>query len=266
MPTLEVTGSTRAAITVRPTPVGSVIIYGRGDELGDFRVFADYLKKDLTPTFADNIRVINIEQKAVFFSYLSNFKESFLIKQLHVFSHSIGGGLFLGYGGSAGANSRVNAYKRAKRLGRNVTYEEVRDAEIDAVLSDDFLNPSIRTLKTAIQSKFSTNAQIKLWGCNAGYEGWVYGDDDWDGDGIPDVYWSMLNTRHIPKPSVANAFAQFFNLKVFGARSGSHVEVFEGGTWITSQEYKNSHGRWANPAHTQHRLQPDHGPYYEYNP
>lgn len=266
MPTLSVTGSSRSSITVAPNPVGAVIIYGNGGDLGDFKVFAEYLKKDLEPTYSSRIKVINIQDKRVFFQFLVNFNEGFMIKEMHIFSHAIGGGLFLDYHGNASGNSRINAFRRAQRLLRDITYNEVVDAEIGAILSDDFVSTAFSGLYRRIRPKFVHDAFIKLWGCNAGREGWLYEDDDYTGDGIMDVYWSALNTQNVPKPSVAKSFAQYFNLKVYGARSGAHVEVLDSGTWITSQEYKNRYGRWANPARIKHRLQPDTGPYYEYLP
>ncbi len=266
MPTLSVTGSSRNSISIAPNPVGAVIIYGRGDDLGDFKVFADHLKKDLESAYSKRIKVINIQDKTTFFQFLVNFNEGYMIKEMHILSHAIGGGLFLDYGGNASSVSRMNAFGRAQRQGRNITYSEVVDAEIGAILSDDFVSTAFSGLYRRIRPKFVHNAFIKLWGCNAGKENWTYSDDDYTGDGIMDVYWSALNTQNIPKPSVAKSFAQYFKLKVFGARSGSHIVVFDSGSWITSQEYKNRYGRWANPSKIKHRLQPDTGPYYEYLP
>lgn len=266
MQDLLVSNSTRNAITLTAKSIGVVIMYGRGHDLGNFQVFAEHLQKDLLPSYSNRIKIVNIQEKKSFFNFFKNFNESYLVHELHIFAHSIGGGIFLDYGGSASSDSRLKAYNKAARLRRNVTYEEVRDAEIGAILSDDFLNPTFRTMQTQIKSKFTSDAFIKLWGCNSGYENWVYSDNDWNGDGIAEIYWSVLNSKNTPKPSVAQSFAKFFNLKVYGARSGSHVEVFDNGLWITSQEYKNKYGKWANPSLVKHRLHPDKGIYYEYNP
>jgi len=264
--TYTVTGSTSDSLSVKRIKTGAVIIYGRGDTLGDFKYFANHLKGEISSVYGLKIEVKNIERKEAFFNYLFNFSADYKIKELHILSHSIGGGLFLGYGGEEGSTSRINAYNNAARAGRNITYEEVRDAEIGAILSDDFLNPPIISKQNDINSKFASGAFIKLWGCNAGYENWPYSDDDWDEDGTPEIYWSMLNTKNVPKPSVSKAFAKYFNTKVYGAKSGSHVEVLDGDKWIKSEEYKKKYGKWANPAKIPHKLVPDSGPYYEYNP
>ncbi len=80
---------------------GALIVYGRGDTLGNFEIFSRDLAGRLatgraaspSATFPrDQIVQVNIERRARFFDYLKDppFKSRMKIKELHVFSHSIG--------------------------------------------------------------------------------------------------------------------------------------------------------------------------------
>jgi len=74
-----------------------------------------------------------------------------------------------------------------------------------------------------------------------------------------------LNQKRNPKPSIAKTIAEFCNVATYGAKSGSHIEVKDGNTWISSTEYKNKHGNY--PSGTlPHRLEPDSGGYIAHNP
>ncbi len=256
----------------------ALIIYGRGDTLGNFEVFSRDLAGRLTTGRAaapsgrftrDRIVQVNIERRARFFDYLKDppFKGRMKIKELHVFSHSIGAGLFLSYGDAAVARLRAQAVQRAGRAGRNITYREALDAEVGAILVDDFMRPPFRGMKTAIRGNLEADAFIKLWGCNAAITGWVYSDN-----GVTDpadtrtpYYWRALNEQNVPKPSIAQAFSDYFGLKTYGASAGSHIEVLHRGAWVSSTRYRSQVGRWPSGA-LQHRLTPDRGHYDEYRP
>jgi hypothetical protein len=109
--------------------------------------------------------------------------------------------------------------------------------------------------------------------CNSGVSGWVYTDYDSttrsfvsDQNASADFYyWRALNTRNVPKPSIAQALADYFGITVYGAGSGSHIEVQQQGQWITSNKYKQQTGRWPGAPQTL-RLQPDRGTYNEFKP
>ena len=91
-------------------------------------------------------------------------------------------------------------------------------------------------------------------------KGWVYSDG-----GVVDpkdtsvaYCWCAFNEFNIPKPSIAQAIAKFFNRKVYGAKSGANIEVMHNKKWISSQQYKDKVGHW--PSGTlHHRLVPDKG-------
>jgi hypothetical protein len=257
------TGSTTSKPSV---PEGAVIIYGRGDSLGDFKVFADDLRDDLKPKFS-HIVVTNIEEKDDLVDYLANTKFGFLIKELHIMSHAFGGGLALGYGSPDHARARESAYVHARSQvpARNVTLPEVLAAEEGILFTQDLVTSTYTSKAKLIHAQFALGASVKLWGCNAGIENWTYSDDDWTGDSIPDIYWSLLNSS-VPQPSIAQAIADYLKLPTYAAKSGSHIEVRENGKWITSQQYKNKHGKWPNPAKVAHRLAPDRGAYVLYSP
>jgi hypothetical protein len=116
---------------------------------------------------------------------------------------------------------------------------------------------------------FDERATIKLWGCNSGIGDWVFSDPV-DPQGTqwttaPAVagqyyYWRALNEAYIPKPSIAQAFANFFGVPVWGATSGSHAEVKRNGDWVTTDRYHKETGRWPSEKQLL-RLKPDKGTY-----
>jgi hypothetical protein len=244
---------------VAPKPEGALIIYGRGAELGDFSIFARSLQENLKKTYRNHIIVKHIEKKKDFFNYLETTSFKFYVKELHIFSHSFGAGLALGYRSQEGRNSRMRVYQNALNEGRSVTYEEVLKAEVGIIFTDDLINFD-KTKQTKIRKIFSKqDAFIKIWGCNAGVAGWIYTDDPGQ------YYWQALNTKNTPKPSIAKAIASFFNVKVWAAYSGSHIEVFFDKKWITTDEYKRQYGSYP-PGNLPHRLHPDKGDYKAYEP
>ena len=98
-------------------------------------------------------------------------------------------------------------------------------------------------------------------------KGWVYSDNGVTNPSDTSVayYWRAFNEFNVPKPSIAQAFATFFNLKAYGASSGANIEVKHKANWISSQQYKNKVGHWPS-GNLSHRLVPDKGVYNEYTP
>lgn len=138
-----------------------------------------------------------------------------------------------------------------------------------AILTDDFLKPTVRTKAEKYRLAFAPLATIKLWGCNSGVRNCIYSDN---GETDPTVvdqripfYWRALNLRNSPKPSVAQAFADFFQRRTFGATSGAHVEVLHRGQWVKSSRYRAEVHKWPSPRLV-HRLHPDRGEYRVYEP
>jgi hypothetical protein len=142
---------------------------------------------------------------------------------------------------------------------RPATYDRVVVAEVGAVLTDHFLAAPFSSSRSAASAAFSAGASIRLWGCNSGIANWVYSDDS------EAYYWRALNERNTPKPAIAQAFADFFNIPCFGAQSGASIQVLHKGVWISSAAYKKSVGRWPGEPQIL-RLHPDRGAYVEYKP
>ncbi len=245
----------------------AMIVYGDGGELGSFKVFGESLEKELKRKYKKVIfQYINRDAK--FFSLLSTIdisKEE--IEELHIFSHAIGAGLFLGYKDPIIAASRNTLVAIKSKMGTKVTYSEAVKTEIGAIQTDDFKVGGLAKNRADYQKRFSSSAFIKIWGCNSGVKGWVYSDG-----GVVDpkdrsvvYYWRAFNESNIPKPSIAQAMAKYFSCKVYGANSGASIEVKHKKSWISSEQYKNNAGHW--PSGTlPHRLVPDKGVYNEYLP
>ena len=246
---------------------GAVIIYGRGGELGDFKVFADTLKKELVKKYsAATVIDKYIDRRADFITFLKN-GFAFKVKELHIYSHSIGAGLFIGYGDPAIARMRVNLLMTATRSRRKVNYDQVVRTEVGSVLTGNLVRTEFTAHQSTLQSIFDSDAFIKIWGCNSAVKDWVYHDEDIVDpvDTSVEYYWRALNEQNSPKPSIAQAFADFFKVKVFGASSGANIQVLHNRAWTSSQKYKDDKGRW--PSGTlPHRLVPEVGVYDEYKP
>jgi hypothetical protein len=195
------------------------------------------------------------------------------IKELHVFSHSIGAGLYVGYHEATAAANRAAAVSLFQGTSTKISYDQVLNAETGGILTDHLIRDPLKSGKSALQAKFAATATAKLWGCNSGVSGWIYTDYNTasrgyvsDQDAPADYYyWRALNTRNMPKPSIAQALADYFGVTVYGAGSGSHIEVQYGGKWITSTKYKEVTGRWAGEPQTL-RLHPDAGDYNGFAP
>lgn len=238
-------------VTLNIKNLGVLIFYGNGAELGDFGQFAESLKKEKLKTYPkENIIIVSMQNKNLFFDYLSKFNK-FQIEELHVFSHAAGGGLYLGYHNQESATSRTIAYNQSVRRGTKITYEEVIEAEVGALFTDDYLTKKALKVKSN-KTLFSPTATIKFWGCNSGVSNWIYSDTP------PTYYWSALNEKNTPKPSIAQATADFFQRETFGATSGSHIEFLVNGKWQIMKKQPKSHQGI--------RLHPDKGNYNSYKP
>jgi pimeloyl-ACP methyl ester carboxylesterase len=147
---------------------GALVIYGRGADLGNFKFFADDLvTTELASYGKSNISINNVERRDAFFQLL--LKPPLIIRELHIYSHSIGGGLYLGYKdhdldrdrGIAAANGKLGSYLT------------VLNTEKGAVLTDDLIRPPYIGYRDRIRANFDSNAKIKIWGCNSGVTNWV---------------------------------------------------------------------------------------------
>lgn len=249
-----------------------VILYGNGGDLGNLDVFAKGIVKRLPATYAPkDVFVRHVILKADFFRLIETFptEHAGAIAELHIVSHAIGAGLFPGYHVSSVSDRRQEALAKAIKADRRITYDEVVAAEVGAILTDDFLTSTVRSKAEKFRLAFAPSATIKLWGCNSGIARWRYSDNGETDPAVIDkkipFYWRALNTKNSPKPAVAQAFADFFQRRTFGATSGAHVEVLHHGQWIKSSKYKAALHKWPSPSLT-HRLHPDRGDYKVYNP
>jgi len=248
---------------------GALVIYGRGADLGNFKFFADDLRTTELASYGEHIQIVNVERRDAFFELL--LKPPLIIQELHIYSHSIGGGLFLGYGDTAFDMARKSI--RDERRGGRANYISVLNAEQGSVLTDDLIRAPYAQYRDAIRSKFTPNAKIKIWGCNSGWNGWLYSDKDRSGNYVYDLdapaesyYWRALNEYNSPKPAVAQAFANYFRVPTYGAGSGSSIQVKYKGRWVSSPDFlKITRRRSVNEADVL-RLAPDRGDYNEYQP
>jgi hypothetical protein len=253
----------------------AVLLYGFGAELGNFRFFADDTATELVQLKKFERSAVVIKDtldRASFVAALDAIPIGQKIKELHVFSHSIGAGLFLGYHEPTAALNRSTAIRRFSGTSTRINYDQVLEAETGAILTDHLVGP-LTVYQPILAAKFAAGATIKLWGCNSGVSGWIYTDYDSatrnyvsDQNAPADYYyWRALNTRNTPKPSLAQAFANYFGVAIYGAGSGSHIEVRHGARWITSARYKEVTGRYAGEPQTL-RLHPDAGSYNRFAP
>jgi hypothetical protein len=150
---------------------------------------------------------------------------------------------------------------------RKVAYHEAVNIETGAIQTDDFKTKLFEDQKINLRRKFSKDAYIKIWGCNSGVRDWVYSDNGVvdPNDTTEKYYWRAFNENNIPKPSIAKAFAEYFNRKIYGALSGASIEVKYNKKWISSKQYKSKIGHWPSGI-LPHRLVPDKGAYDEYLP
>jgi hypothetical protein len=254
----------------------AVLLYGNGADLGNFRFFADDTATELIRLKKFDKSTIVITQTMDRASFVAAIKAIPLgqrIKELHVYSHSIGAGLYVGYHEATAAAHRLAAMNLSSGSGTKITYDQVLNAETGGILTDHLIRDPMESDHAILKAKFAPGAMMKLWGCNSGVSGWLYSDRNTPTnsyvtaqDAPADVYyWRALNTQNVPKPSIAQAFADFFGVTVYGAGSGSHIEVQHGGNWITSTKYKEVTGRYAGEPETL-RLHPDAGDYNGFSP
>ena len=218
---------------------------------------------------ASHIQIRNIERRDAFFQLL--LKPPLIIQELHIYSHSVGGGLFLAYGDQSIYDGRNNL--TAPRRGGSANYNSVMNAEIGAILTDDFIRPPYSSYRDQIRKNFASNAKIKIWGCNSGYVGWLYSDEDANGNYVYELdapaksyYWRALNEQNSPKPAVAQAFADYFNVPTYGAGSGASIQVKYKGEWVASPVFLKATRRRSVGESDVLRLAPDKGVYNEYKP
>jgi hypothetical protein len=251
---------------------GVLIIYGRGDSLGNFKFFADDLvTTELTTYKRQNILIKNVQRRGAFFDLLKNPPFAFKIKELHIYAHSIGGGLFLAYGDPALRHARSTVADRAR--GGTATYLRVLNTEVGTIFTDDLIRSPYKDYRASIRTRFSNDAKIKIWGCNSGRANWLYSDNDINGRPVYDLnapatlyYWRALNEHHMPKPSIAQAFADYFRVATYGATSGSSIQVKHNGSWVPSPEFLTDTRRRFVNEQDMLRLAPDIGDYNEYRP
>ncbi len=240
--------------TNKPKKTGSVLIlYGLGAELGNFNLFAESLKRKLANTYEESeIQIHKTANRNEFINELVN-TTLFDITELHIFSHSFGGGLALGY-----HDQNLNS-DRAKMIANNpnYSYDDVVNHEIGCLLTDH-LDFFLLSEKKAIQSNLSNATTIKIWGCNSGISNWTYSGE----------YWKKLNDKNTPKPSIAKSLASYTGKSVYGAESGSHVEYKIKGTWVSGFDYTKIFGKKipSFKEYTEIRLHPDKGSYKEFTP
>jgi len=250
-----------------------LLMHGRGGDLGNFKVFSDSHKKEIQKADKDAIIVQeSIDRARRFREVLEAWPVANKIKELHIWSHSIGAGLFLGYHDPLLSTARNALIAQVTAMGRNPTFEEVRTTEVGALFTDDLLASPYTATKGIVAPKFAKGAFIKLWGCNAAISDWVYSDTAADGSLIVDpadtnavYYWRALNERNRPKPSIAQALADFFGVRVFGASSGSNIQVLKDGAWQGTDAYHKKFHKFP-PGSLPHRLHPGKGNYGAYDP
>ncbi len=244
---------------------GALVLYGNGGELGNFKFFADDLiSTDLNKRFGKNVKSVYVNRgRSLLSEIVAHDTKKWFIKELHIFSHSIGAGMFLGY-----KDATINILRQATYINpdgstKPAKYEDVVAAEIGSVLTDHLVIPPFTSSKSQARAAFaSMSASIKIWGCNSGVKNWVY----WDGnDPNAPYYWSALNEKNTPKPALAQAFANYFNQTTYGATSGASIQVFHKGMWKSAATYKKETGKWAGEPQIL-RLHPDKGNYLKYVP
>jgi hypothetical protein len=248
----------RHVVTLGPAK-GAVIVYGHGADLGDFGIFAERMKTELSKTYGKNINLCHCIDKFKFMEFFASTDFGFTVSEVHIFCHAFGAGLALGYHVQAFDSARQQTFNQLQKMDPDKRFGFLLKNETGILFTDDLLTPGFISKRPDIGKKFSPNATMKIWGCNSGVTDWIYSDNP----GY--LYWGILNSENVPKPSIAKAMAEFFNLKTYGAKSGSHVEVLENGAWVNTDEYKRKHGKYPSGS-VPHRLEPDLGGYYSFHP
>jgi hypothetical protein len=209
------------------------------------------------------------ERRDAFFDALM--KAPAPIGEVHLFVHSFGGALVLGYQDRALGDQRDMIM--AMYRGRPTPQQVVLNTEKGILFVHDLFRGPYAGLRDSLRRKFAPGAFLKIWGCNAGLEGHVYSDTHTisidpliiDYTTSPDFrigdefYWRALNSTRLP--SIAQALASWLNIPVIAARSGAHIQA-------------SMHGRWTSAARLSRpiverddiRLHPDRGDYVQFKP
>lgn len=252
---------------------GAMVVYGRGADLGDFRAFAtDLVSTELSAIDPKRISLHSVERRDAFFSLLFASRLSYKLKALHIYSHAFGSGLALGYKDPALQQDRLRVALRGRS-----SYLTTLQTEAGTIFTDDLIRGPYSGYRERIRGLFAPGAIVKIWGCNSGVPNWVYSDTDRNGARITDLsstadafyYWRALHESHPVKPSIAQAFADYFHLDTYGATSGSSTQVRLGGKWVTATpEGKIKVGaklRYVQESDIT-RLNPDKGTYVVHHP
>ena len=129
---------------------GALVIYGHAADLGNFKFFADDLATTELKSYGTNISIKNIQGRDDFFQLLR--KPSLIIQELHIYTHAIGAGIYLGYGVEQFGIERgktINQY-----IGKRTPYMEVLRTEQGGVLTDDLTRPPYSSYRDEIRKKF----------------------------------------------------------------------------------------------------------------
>jgi hypothetical protein len=155
-----------------------LLICGRPDTFGSFTSYADDLiTADIIKRVPrKNTRVLSVLTKHEFLDEIAAFAKMFLISELHVFSHSYGAALSLGYHDRAQGLLRGQAIDRYLRVGQKTPLTALLDAEVGMLFTDDLVRGQYAANKATIRRFFHSSATIKLWGCNSGIDGWTFSD------------------------------------------------------------------------------------------
>ncbi|MBC7797743.1 MAG: hypothetical protein H7Z37_12795 [Pyrinomonadaceae bacterium] len=256
-----------------PNQRGALIMYGRGAELGNFKFFADDLLTTELKEYKNNALIKKVERRDDFFNLLIN--PNIIIRELHIYSHSIGGGLFLGYGDQDLATERLREINKSTRSKspNSTSYQTVLATEQGTIFTDDLIRHPFSDYRDEIRSAFTPDAKIKIWGCNSGVSDWNYSDPIKPGvyttnpsEQAEYYYWRALNEFNIPKPSIAQALANYFQRTTYGAGSGSNIQILYKSRWIASDVFLKTTGRRSVGEADVLRLAPEKGDYNEYKP
>jgi len=117
----------------------AMIVYGDGGELGSFKIFADTLKKDLSKKYKKVVLQYANRDTAFFDLVKSVDATKEQIAELHIFTHSIGAGIFLGYKDPSIGVARNNLVSTRSNAGKKVTYVDALKTEIGAIQTDDLI-------------------------------------------------------------------------------------------------------------------------------